>query len=340
MAKVLFVEHPEAMALGGMLYLGLRELFGDDNVVDYPYKPSYHGKLHLYPSPYENPIGDPTLVGQTGCTGPFSWMTPSAAGAWSREDVIANMRLFDLIIVPPRKGALLAMRDLVSVVGLGNMPPRVVLDDEDYHDIHWDLYEEFAARRYFKRELFCDSASRPSVFGGPWPALQDALRPLPLSATARACAPRAKDIDVSFFGTGTWPGRASVCDALHKEFGGRFVGGVGFKLDVNSYMEALSRSKIGISIRGHAYDAMRFWDVPSFDTLLISDRLPISKPHPFVDGEHAVYYDDIPHLLRLVRQYLDDDVARMRIAEAGNRHLRQYHTTRARAEYFLQEAGL
>jgi hypothetical protein len=330
--KVLFVDHPEADYLASMLYMGLCELLGDDNVVDYPYKPSYHGVLHTYPSCYEH-------TEACGSTGPFSWSRPSAGRAWGRDEVILRIKEFDLVVLAsPRKNSIRDLRDLVGAIGLDAMPPRAVVDGEDYPDIRWDLYSEFEAQRCFKRELFADSAGRKGVFGGPRPELQDALRPLPFASTMARRPERAKDIDVLFLGGGTWPGRYEVCAALQSDLGAQFVGGVGVTLDLAGYQDALSRSKIGISIRGFGYDTMRFWDVPSFDTLLLADRTPLLKPHPFVDGEHAVYYDDTAHLLRQVRGLLADDGTRERIARAGNAHLRAHHTPKARAAYLIKES--
>ena len=129
-----------------------------------------------------------------------------------------------------------------------------------------------------------------------------------------------------------------MSDALRAEFGPRFVGGIGMEVWRHwpDYLDALARARIAISVRGYGYDCLRFWEIPSFDTMLVSDKLPIVKPYPFEDQVHAAYFDIIEELIAIVRRALSDPVWSTRIAKAGNEHLRTHHTARARAKQLLQ----
>src|SRR5271168_2378724 len=82
MTRVLFCDHPEDDFLAGVLYLGFCQELGPENVVDFPYKGSYHGEVHRYPSIYGSDSGSRPWESWNqgaGCTAPFAWM-PSTPG--------------------------------------------------------------------------------------------------------------------------------------------------------------------------------------------------------------------------------------------------------------------
>lgn len=323
--KVLYLEHPESDFLATHIYLGLCEELGPDNVVDYPYKRSYHGETHLYPNPY--PSSDTTT---SGCTSPFAWMPAQPGREYDREEILAGLRdkRFDLVaLASPRKVNTDSLRDIISTLGRSALPPLTLIDGEDYIDIRWDIVDEFQPRTYFKRELLT-----------PVTDPRTKIAPLLFAATAPELPVVEKDIDVFFIAGHTWPARVAVVEALRDAFGDRFVGGINMHYDYPRYVEALNRSKIGVSVRGHGLDTTRFWDIPVYGTMLLSDRLPRLTPFPFEENVHAAYYNDTTHLVAQVKRLLVDCDERMRIATAGQAHSKMHHTTRARARQFLAAA--
>lgn len=318
--KALLVTHPEADFLEGVVYMGMHELLGD-GIVDFPYKRSYHGEVDTYPSRYTH--GD-----RTGTTGPFSWLPNLPARVWHRDEVVQGLRdrAFEFVFFPPRPYALRELRTLIGDVGRGNMPPLVLLDGEDYDYLEVGMIEEFRPKVYLKRENL--GASHPLT----------RVEPFPFASPVPVHEPVAKDIDILFLGGGTSPARQQGVDALMNAFGSRFVGGVGGGASYRDYLSHIARARVAISIRGWGLDTLRFWEIPSFDTLLVADRIPLVKPYPFEHGRDCLYFDDVGGLVDGVRCALEDVAWREGIARTGNAHLRQWHTARARAQQLVMHA--
>ena len=58
-------------------------------------------------------------------------------------------------------------------------------------------------------------------------------------------------------------------------------------------------------------------------------------PYPFEDMKTAIFYRSIPELIDVVNQNQKDDREMLLVAEAGQAHLKKYHSTAARAVFFL-----
>jgi glycosyl transferase family 1 len=332
--KVLFVDHPEADFLSGVLYMGLKEILGED-VIDYPFKRSFHGETHEYPSCYESGSGTSPWHSwrrgddgrAVGTTSPFAWMPSLPGRAWTEDEVIDALwkKEFDLVILAsPRTYNIKDLRELVRKTGRSAMPPIVFVDGEDYSTFRWDIVDEFRPCVYLKRELLAlpnDGRVR--------------IEPFPFASPVPVTPAKEKDIDVLFLGGGTWGERNMACDVLKNTFGDRFVGGVGVQFGYNEYLDAINRSRIAISVRGWGFDTLRYWEIPSFETLLVADSIPIIKPHPFEQSRTCVYFSSPQDLITAVRCFLEDEQSRVNIARAGNEHLRKYHTARARAQQLL-----
>jgi Glycosyl transferases group 1 len=314
--KCLFIDHPEGDFLMGTLYIGLCQELGATNVVDHPFKRSYHGELHVYPRPWAS--------GKEGHTAPFPWVPAQVAHEWLRAEVIARIAEFDLIVASVRSEAVKCLSELVGVVGRAGMPPIVLVDGEDHDRIAWDLVDRFSPRVYFKRELMGRVNDR-----------RTRVEPLPFASAVPEHASVPKDIDVLFLGGNTWSGRQTAIDALRRAFGDLFVGGVNVHYNYEMYLEAINRSKIAVSVRGHGFDTLRFWDIPSFETLLMADRMPLIRPNDFEHGQSAMFFHDAHSLVDLCKLALADDVMRTRVAKAGNVHLRAHHTAQARARQLI-----
>jgi spore maturation protein CgeB len=69
--------------------------------------------------------------------------------------------------------------------------------------------------------------------------------------------------------------------------------------------------------------------------MLMSERMPIEIPHNFVDGESAVFFENTSELLDKHDYYRAHPAESQRIAEAGYRQLRQFHSGSARARQLL-----
>lgn len=105
------------------------------------------------------------------------------------------------------------------------------------------------------------------------------------------------------------------------------------------YMNNIAHSKIAVSMRGSGRDSSRYWDIPTWNTLMVCDgTMGCMHPHPFEDKKTAVFYDEnrLDQLPGILDYYLDNDKERRQIAQAGKEWLHKWHTNNARAEHFLE----
>ena len=339
--KVLYLDHPEADFLAALTYLGLCEELGAENVIDYPYKRSYHGQIHTIKSSYTTDPGKTPWqewykakdgVAYDQIT-PFVWMKDQPIRGWRRDEVISRIDEFDLIVLAsPRKHNTDALIDLMQSCEIKR--PIFILDGEDYTTVRWDLIKQLNPTVYFKRE-YIDSP--PDTYQLERYLMEGRVKivPFPFSSPIPTVEPKPKDIDIFMSSAGSWPSRQKACAALKNVFGSRFVGNTDTFVPYHDYLDMVNRSKIAISMRGHGFDTLRFWELFSFETMVISDRLPLIRPFPFEHNTHTIYVNNIDELIESVQHFLDNNTERERIAKAGNAHLRTHHTTRARAQQLL-----
>lgn len=326
--KILFLNHPEADYGEYFLYNGLCEVAGDENVIDYPYKRSYHGQVHEYPSFYEEHHADyegdrwkkeGNIV--LGRTAPFDWTVPRDTREYVRDEIISmcEKNEFDVIVLgSPRTQSLRSLKELRPHL----KTDRVVFHDgEDYNDIRFDILMDIGVHvcLYLKRELI----SLPYEFG---------IKPFPFSSVLKPSDPVPKDIDVLCALGATHPNRESVRKVVEE---------LGVKADYErrdwrGYIEAIRRSKIAIAPRGFGRDTVRRWEIPNFDTLMLCERIGLIEDNPLLDGEHCAYYSSPEELREKLRWYLEHEGDRHEVAVKGMNFVREHHTNAARAAKMLQ----
>ena len=101
---------------------------------------------------------------------------------------------------------------------------------------------------------------------------------------------------------------------------------------------------MAVTMRGSGRDTNHYWDIPLYKTAMICDgTMGCIHPYPFEDMKNAIFYRSIPELVSIVERYLHGDDASAKeldtIAIAGQEHLERYHSTAARAVFFLDILG-
>ena len=196
----------------------------------------------------------------------------------------------------------------------GAVKPIAFIDGEDHDVIDSGVLEEVSV--YFKREY---------LKGRTYPAM---VRPLPFGAIPELIPPvSSKDIPFSFMADVTHEYR-------HEIFRGLRVPSLPVKLPKADYNRNLAQSMIGVSVRGMGWDTYRYWEVPYFGALLLSQRLQTVIPGDFKDGQEAVFFDDVTSLPGVVEGLLADPPRLAEIAQAGHlacvtRHLSVHRATTA-----------
>ena len=344
--KVLFLVKDVLDFHQDMVAHGLAEVLGPENVLVHPRIERYHG---LPPDDLQHiAMSYPNLP-----PGPDVPLEELAAEA-------------DVVVVGCLRGT--ALEGLSALIELGVDKPRAALDGLD------DPYVRGAIREvdvYFKRETLTRTARLRLRF--PLRSLYysvrphdlwknelrrqiavarvgvDKLVPLPFCAVPVGFpAATARTHDVTFLGAATNPLRGALvedirrletdgydvlvpADPLTEEDRYRFD----IRLPWTSYMEALSASKVALSVRGNGFDTYRYWEIPYAGALLLAETPRTVIPDNFVDGVEAVFAE--PRELTAVARRLARSDEREQIAAAGHEKLLSKHLSRHRAEKVLEQ---
>jgi hypothetical protein len=336
----LWINDPQSCYGSGFLLNGFAQLGW--NVTLYPPKPSYCGRVH---EGYAVP-GIPY-----GVTAPHAWnadgILPKDTPEHTAQEVKTLLRagFFDLIMVEScRWGAMNAWAELEDAIL--HTDARVILHDgEDFSSLQTAAIQQIRpdvlAKREWLRsnhetERIGDTLIVPCPFSAP-----DSLAALPVQAEPFA-------YDVVYLAGRTWPARADVASALidaGKAQGWRALIalegdkdrnlGVSGPLPWHEYIAALSASRCGVSVRGHGYDCVRYWET-ACTTGLVCDDVDIHIPHPFTAGADCLILDSAHHAAECIQSARDNGPHYQEVRAAGIAHARRYHTNSARARYILK----
>lgn len=332
--KILLLLNQEQDYLQYQIFNGLCEVLGEDNVVMYPPVLSYMGFL------------DKSYIladGKRGATGPGAYVVPRNMRLWTFEEIIEGIKEFDFILLAsPRIYNIRALRFMKKHFA-SILPPVVFMDGEDSIVVRKDLMSEFEVVASFKREL-TKNLEKENIF------------PLPFSSTVSylpyydELLKMEKSSDIfGLFGNTNVRRSEAVRFLLKKNYPNSCIGiDTGalpwqneerFKIPplkgYRKYLEFIASSKINLVIRGHGMDTVRRFEVMSFETLVLSDKLPLLTPYLPKDGVHVVYFDDLPDLEKKIDFYSENEEARLKIAKQGKEYADKYHTNVARVQYLL-----
>jgi hypothetical protein len=260
------------------VFHGLHALLGED-VVEWPPLPRYRGA--------EPPPGERY---------PFAYFDLPRHPGGSLDELV---EWADAIVMPSlRAGALPQVR-----AALGKRPTAFV-DGEDHPYVRGirsrvDLYfkrETLAApgllrprtqaRRVYHvvrdREHGRDPLLRHVAVAHPGNAI-----PLPFGMVDVGLEPSAeKEYDVAFMARPTSPERERVAERL-AALGLRVA--TGGDLGWRDYMGTLSRSRVGVSVRGLGHDTLRYWEIPYAGAALLAETPQIVIPQNFREGDEALF---------------------------------------------------
>jgi hypothetical protein len=355
--RILFLTDDHLDYTSDPLYLGLSRVLGNEQVLDYPYKRSFHDQEARV------------------------WCLAQRPGRRTSREEIADLlrdRYFDLACLASFRQE--SLDECMQLYGRVPFPPLVYVDGEDDVNIRHDVIGRLPVSVYFKRDYAWKMGSPlGDLMGRLWTfrgdrKLFDRTYPFPLSIVVDALpnvGPVAKEIDVSYTGRASHPRRVKAVDILSRMEGVRFSGGVyaspddrkyklkagGFerlrtkvfddgpapeadqqkKQAPDTYYREIAASRIAVALRGGGRTAsLRYFEIVGMGTMLLSDAPETLIPNDFEDRRHAVYCKpDLRDLEALIRYYLSEEAEREAIAAGGRAHLLKYHTCERRAEYFL-----
>mgnify|MGYP001211988751 CR=1 FL=1 len=290
------------------LYDGLCRVLGYENIYEYPTKVTLHsGPIRRFIS---------------ACT-PAFFNYPVIADDETKIKMLKNNE-FDMICVSTRA----ITNELL--IKKSKTIPTFIIDQDDTPGINAELFKQFNARLYFKREYLTAKKYEKWV------------TPLNFSYSEKY----APNINVErqnflfYVGRG-YQGRWKFIEALQKTVTlSSVINMTGGSIRVYTqpeYSEQLLHSKIGLNLRGYGYDSGRYYETPAHGALLFSLKFPLVVEHPFTEGDNAVFFENIDEMVhKLV--YLTKHPKLVRdLSIKGYEHFLKYHTTQARAQQMLEK---
>ena len=306
--RVLLILHPRPHYGIDLIYDGLCRVLGAEQIVEFPNKPSLHG-------------AEPTVSRNYPCH--FDWPSQSPA----LPDLLEQLRAgeFDAVLWGNCE-AEMEQEQARAISDAAGDTPLFILDElDEFIDVRTWL-RDFLGRRdfaaYFKREMLYCQDYGPDTYPMPF-AFSRAYMPDDVSL------PRERDL--------FWAG--------HRMFATRRIClehiERAHQVDLTrtfapeEYARTVQQSRIGLNFYGKGFDTVRYWELPAYGALLLSEQLPIRIPHNFTDGVNAVFFDDLPELDRKLRELLENPEQAEAIARAGHAHFLEHHTSEARARQLL-----
>jgi len=218
---LLFITAPEIDLMQDILHEGLDELLGPERVLCYPYKDYSRFQYNLEPpSPQKNPHRYPVVLRRLE-----EW----------KESIAA------VVIGSVRAETLETWR---SISPLFPDRPAALINGEWSPVPAWPTNVRYTHR--FSKDLLPGDEA-PGLY------------PLTLAAPPRAMVPAEteRDIPVSFVARATHPLREACAKAL-EEAG--FLVLLDADIAREQFCHILNRSKIAVSVRGSAWDSLRYWE--------------------------------------------------------------------------------
>lgn len=235
-----------------------------------------------------------------------------------------------------------------------NFPPVVYFDAGERDELNEHWIHVFRPNLVFKQIL--TPAVRGKGLSVQIPEYKLRMFPLPLSSPIVGCPEAsveglsfnwlrensrtsAKMLPIYYALGNTWPEREDLIKSLDALLLKKNLDRVKFCSYLN-YNIVMAKSRMAVTMRGSGRDTNHYWDIPLYRTAMICDgTMGCIHPYPFEDKKTAIFYRSIPELVKLVETYLPESgpaaVELHKIACAGQEHLERYHSTAARAVFFL-----
>ena len=359
--KALVLTHSYFDYGGSLLFGGLCNALHEENVFDYPYKPSYHGFAHEFVD----------YAGNKHTIYPYLWIDWHSS-QYPREvttdraaqlDIVRdNLRkgAFDVVVLESLRseayGSFLLLKDDIDRSGV----PVVLHDSSDIPDVFVDEfgthYDPSQFNLVLKRELWKERYAGPRikihgvpVVGFPLSCPTDLNR---LGKLGVKGGPKYAQLDFSFIMRRNHQDRQDVRDAL-RCFKEGFAHLCLIEADESAsgwhnFMYITSDSTFGVNTRGFGLDTLRAWEIPVC-TVLLSDKVGIHYEYPMIPDQHFKQYNSPAECLEIVRHFWDPPTRLERKEELHELYIRgrdfvlKYHTHTARARYLislLEEYGL
>jgi len=146
-----------------------------------------------------------------------------------------------------------------------------------------------------------------------------------------------KIYDVSFVGTTTSKSRAAFFEKirqLKKENWLIHETKHAYDMPYDEYIKIINQSKISLSCFGNGYDTIRYWEIISCKTAILSPKVPLYIPDDLTEEEAVFFREDMSDLEGKI-DYLLENNRWQTFARKGYEAFERRHSNIKRTEYFL-----
>lgn len=310
--KILFCTYTFSDYGLDTIYDGLCKVYGAENVLEYPNKPSLHGERRnsylWYPHFFNYQI---TKTDK------------------EKIDMLRNNK-FDIILVGCRrnhdfrttreKKGNSTQQEMFNILKETNTP-LFLIDQSDSDKCNIELIDELKAKLYFKREYYKDRKYDKRI--------------VPFNFSYSDIPIDTKKTNSIF-----WAGkrykhklynREPYIRACEETIGKKFYNAY----KQSKYSEEMANSRIGLNLKGVGNDTVRYYEIPAHKALLFSQKLDIVIENDFKDGETAIFFRNIDEMKEKLKYCLKNKDYVDRIRNAGYEHFKKYHTSKVRAKQLI-----
>jgi hypothetical protein len=330
-----------------ILYAGLVEKLGRDQVLEFPWNHQFYWSRKVYPR----------NLGAVGFSGLFANLPERAS--WFAQNKLPWDKIEAVVLGACKKFVFEKYLEIINQIPAN--VPVVFNDGGDFAEIGghlkaagaFHLYEKAVSLRPFdlilKREYleneqaagaYPETKIIPFSFGFNFNKVPNSLR---ADSKNKNPALNDKKYEVSFWAVESHPLRTEAlrlienlwdCRANGTERSQKFSK---YKRKGEFYLEELRRSRVVLNFRGVGWDTLRYWEVPAIGGFLISEKPEITIPNNFEHGKHLLFcQSDLSDLVELCDWSLKNRDKTEEMARSAQKHAEQFHSARARADFFIE----
>lgn len=284
---------------------------------------------------------------------------PETNVIYDEEHILSEMtkRPFDLVILGNGNRVPTILLSRLREKFRGKFPPIIYFDAGERDELNEHWVHVFKPAVIFKEHL--TPAVEKKGLTVKIPNYRFKIYPLPLSqpvanymgqtdvggtnlGNLRTLSENEKRFQAFYWLGPTWPLRKKAMDVLDGVMvrkGEPILGLSRFP----DYHKILALSRMAVTMRGSGRDTLRYWEIPMYRTVLVADgTMGCYHPHPFEHEKNALFYRSLKELEEIVERNMSSlpllgDLEP--IARAGQEHLRRYHSSLARAIFFLERVN-
>lgn len=206
------------------------------------------------------------------------------------------------------------------------------LQDDNPYNIHWDCFrysKDYGI--YFRREFYTGLVGENEF-------------PLQFSAMDEYFQYECTDKDDSivFPSSGEYDNRRIILEYIGNNNLPVRCGRIGiFRHSVkpegrSAYYRRLNSALAVISAFGWGEDTARFWEAAAAGACVITQRFNIEMPYPYTHMDNVIFFDHPSELVDIVEGIKSGNIDAYGIGKACKKHTSRYHSSIARAKYFLK----